>query len=234
MPIARFAFRLPTCPRRRRFRKVADPTSESAGRPEEAPTDSSPWALPRDVCSLDHLAPLAFRSQPRSRKAGARRRTRAEQNTQRWDSRRKAELSGPRGPVPREVVVGCLQRPGGAGAQILRARLPAEKSSWQAGADRGRCAPEGPKGRPRGGRRGASGWQLAKRYCGEIGGQGLRGDLDTEMPTGLPTGSPGRAERPPDEAKAVPADDPTAAAATTAAAASWRCGQAGQTRFARL
>lgn len=29
-------------PRRRRFRKVADPTSESAGRPEEAPTDSSP------------------------------------------------------------------------------------------------------------------------------------------------------------------------------------------------
>lgn len=29
---------------------------------------------------------------------------------------------------------------------------------------------------------GISGWQLVKRYCGEIGSQGLRDDLDTEIP----------------------------------------------------
>lgn len=85
----------------------------------------------------------------------------------------------------------------------------------------------GPKGpcsrRPSG----FSGWQLVKRYCGEIGGQACEMNLDTEYRE-LPTGSPWWVQRPPGQAKAVPADDPATAVASST------CGQAGQNTFARL
>lgn len=76
------------------------------------------------------------------------------------------------------VVVGCLQCPGCWSApQILRVRQPAEKSTLAGRKQTEHEAlPGGQGGRgglTRGGHRGISGWQLVKRYCGEIGGQGL-------------------------------------------------------------
>lgn len=124
-----------TCPRRRWLRKVADPTSESAGRPEEAPTDSSPWVLPRDGLFPLTLTPLPFGPNrdhggrdPPPRKSGA-----GHANVgQPADGQGRAERAGwvPRKPVPHErgrrrvlAASRVLQRP-----QIRRVRSPAEKS----------------------------------------------------------------------------------------------------------
>lgn len=125
----------PTCPRRRWFRKVADPTSESEGRPEEAPTDSSPWALPRDVYSLQYWAHSPLKPPTATTEAGARRRARAEQGTQTWDSRRARQLGGSRGPLPHErgsrrvlAVSRMLQRPRSCGSD-----RPRRSQYWGAG-----------------------------------------------------------------------------------------------------
>lgn len=200
--IDRFASRR-RVPRRRWFRKVADPTSESAGRPEEAPTDSSPrGSCLGTFCSLQRLAPTPLWPQPRSRRQGTRRRAAAEQGTrQTWDSRRQGEtgrescVGGSRGPDPRERVSssGACSVPGAAASPPLRScgsDLPAEKPFWQAGRRRRARRASSARGWPRGAGLtraveaavGIPGWQLVKRYCGEIGSQGLRDDLDTDIP----------------------------------------------------
>lgn len=157
-----------TCPRRRWFRKVADPTSESAGRPEEAPTDSSPWALPRDLCSSEHWPPLPYGpnrdhggEDPPPRKSGA-----GHANV--GQPTGKAELGGFRGHRfrARAVVVGCLQCPGCCSVapehagQVARGEVMARPVSRQS--RKGPGSLESAVG--------ISGWQLVKRYCGEIGG----------------------------------------------------------------
>lgn len=123
-------------------------------------------------------------------------------HTQTWDSRRRrarqdrtgrAVWGGSRGPDPRErcVVVGCLQCP--ECCCCVAPSDPAGQTCPRRSHFGKPAADESTKGSARGLAQeeltraleaavGISGWQLAKRYCGEIGSQGLRDDLDTEIP----------------------------------------------------
>lgn len=123
-----------TCPLRRFTRKVADQTSESAGKPEEAPTAGRSTCR-RDISCLQCWPPLSFQNpQPRSRSVGTHYRTRAEQGVGQATASqlaRQPEVGGSRGPVPRDQSRRMLQGLGASATEVLRvrsAREPAEKA----------------------------------------------------------------------------------------------------------
>lgn len=181
-------------PRRRRFRKVADPTSESAGRPEEAPTDSSPrgrclgtFLFPPTFGPHSPLAPTAITEAGTRRRAAAEQGTHARRGTA--DGRaRQAERPVWVGPEDRIRASVCRRRVLAASRVLLRRppqilRVKPARGEVILG---GRPQTKSTKGSARGWPRGAGltraveaavgipGWQLVKRYCGEIGSQGLR------------------------------------------------------------
>lgn len=162
----------PTCP--------ASPTVPESGRPNQrvsrkarrGPDRLVPaWALPRDVCSLEHLAPTPLWPQPRSRRQGPaaaqeRSRAHADRGQPTAGQDQTGWVSGSRGPDPRERLSsssGACSVPGAAAAasppQMLRVR-PARGEVILAGRPQARARrarlggwPRGAHSSSRGGRR---------------------------------------------------------------------------------